>query len=554
MTALAGFWSFDGRPDVDRRCAEMLAAQSIYGPHGAAQSDLAGISVGRTLFRVLPEDVFDRQPLSGGDGRFTLVGDIRVDNRDELSGELGLKGQFADADVALAGWERWRENVLDRLAGDFAFAVFDSAERKLVLARDHAGQRPLHYHIGRDFFAFASMPKGLHRLPEIPRAPDEQRLTELIALIPEAGTRTYFKDICRVEPGSLTTVTRDGVTSRRYWNPQRRELRLANTDAYAEGLLHHFDIAVRDRLRGSGDAIGSHLSAGFDSSAVTTSAAAEMAKHNGKVVAFTSVPREGFDGKVPRLRTGNEGPIAAKTVAMYPNIEHVLIRPEDRTPLDRLDYSFFVFERPMLNLCNMVWSHGISDAAKARDLRVMLTGQMGNMTISYDGSTSLPTMMMKGQIVRWLRESIGLVRNGHLRILGVLNQTFGPHMPLPVWRAINRVFRGTSSDVTAYTAIRRTRFKELGLEQIAKARGLDTDYRPRTDSFESRLWVLNRVDLGTVNKGHLGGWGFDQRDPTCDRRLFEFCLSIPDEQFLRGGHTKALARHAFWPDGYFVPA
>ena len=546
MSALAGIWNFDGRPDADRACADMLAAQAIYGPHDEAQSDLGAISLGRRLFRILPEDIHDQQPVSGGAGRFTLAADIRLDNRDELIAALQVPEarNLADSAILMAAWERWGEATFDRLVGDYAFALFDKTEQKLVLARDPLGMRPLHYHRGKTFFAFASMPKGLHRLPEIPRLPDEEHVAEQLALLPEGGSQSYFKNVERVQAGHFVSVTTAGLSSQRHWNPQRKTLKLANAEEYAEAMRHHFDAAVRSCLRGAGDAVGSHLSSGFDSSAVATAAAIQMAPR-GKVVAFTSVPREGFKGKTPRLRHGDEGPIAALTAAKYPNIEHVLIRTLGRSPLDGLDRNFFLYERPLLNLCNGVWLHAINDAAKARKLNVVLTGQMGNMSISYDGLTLLPQLVANGRFLHWTREGATLVRSGHMRIRNVMAQSFGPYMPLPMWKAINRVFRGVTSGIETYSAIRPERIRDLDLPAKARARGLDLDYRPRKDGFEARLWVLNRVDMGNYNKGTLAGWGFDQRDPTADRRLLEFCLSVPEEQFLAGGQTKALARRAF---------
>ena len=84
MTALAGLWRFDGRPDAAAGCARMLAAQRPYGPHHGAHWSKSDVALGRQLMRVLPEDDFDRQPLIGGGGRYVLVADVRLDNRDEL--------------------------------------------------------------------------------------------------------------------------------------------------------------------------------------------------------------------------------------------------------------------------------------------------------------------------------------------------------------------------------------------------------------------------------------------------------------------------------------
>ena len=143
---------------------------------------------------MLPEDSFDFQPLHGADDRLVLVADVRLDNRDELAPALGIAAsrarQLCDAALLLACLERWSEAALDRLVGDFAFALWDGRTKKLMLARDFLGQRPLYYHQGKDFFAFASMARGLHALPSILRQPDEQALAEFVTLIPQHGPRS----------------------------------------------------------------------------------------------------------------------------------------------------------------------------------------------------------------------------------------------------------------------------------------------------------------------------------------------------------------------------
>jgi asparagine synthase (glutamine-hydrolysing) len=549
MSALAGIWNFDGNPGAGEACARMLAAQAIYGPHDNTQWNAGAIALGRRLFRTLPEDAYDRQPLSGGGGRYTLVADLRLDNRDDLIRDLQIPPErartLADAAILLAAWERWQEACFEHLVGDYAFALWDESENRLVLARDALGQRPLHYHRRKNFLAFASMPKGLHAVAEIPRAPDEERIAEFLALLPESGSQSFFKDIERVEAGHFAVITAGGVTARRHWEPRRRTIRLGGAEDYAEGLRHHLDEAVRARLRGSNGVVGAHLSSGFDSSAVTTSAARILAPSGGKVVAFTSVPRQGYDGPSPPHRIGDEGPIAAKTAALYPNIEHVLIRTNGRSPLDSLDRNFFLYDRPMLNLCNNVWVDAINDAARERKLNVMLSGQFGNMSISYDGTMLLPRLMRRGQWIRWFRESSGAVRRRNMRWRGVLVATFGPYMPLPMWIWVNKVFSDRNVGVETYSAIRAERLAQLDLPARARALSLDLSYRPRKDGFESRLWVLRRVDLGNYNKGVLGGWGIDPRDPTADIRLIEFCLAVPEEQYFVNGEAKALARRAF---------
>jgi asparagine synthase (glutamine-hydrolysing) len=544
MTALAGMWRLDGNPDAAEACGRMLTAQRIYGPDDGAQWSDGPVALGRRLARLLPEDVYDGQPLHSAAGYVVLVADVRLDNREELCAALNLQGeeagQLSDADILLAAYGRWAEDCVDRLVGDFALAVWDKLARRLLLARDPLGARPLHYHCGARLFAFASMPKGLYALAEIPRQPDEDFLAwEMIAA--PLGSRTCFKDIERVEPGHIAIVTRDGVSARRFWKPERKTLALRNADAYAEACREQLDIAVRCRLRGAND-VATHLSAGFDSSAVTATAARLLAAAGGRVTAFTAVPRENYDLPLPPGRIGDEGPLAALTAAMYPNLEHVLVRTGDRSPLDLVDRYFFLFERPVPNLCNMIWVSAINDAARDRKLKVLLSASIGNLTVSYTGLALLPELLRSARLLELSRQLGMLVRHGGLRWRGAMAAAFAPFLPPWLWSWISRRFRHTDLNPRVWTAIHPDRLSQI--QQAAGRLHRDLSYRPARDGFAERLSMLSRIDSGNYRKGMLAGWGLDHRDPMADRRLIEFCLAVPTDQFLRDGIQRSLARRA----------
>jgi asparagine synthase (glutamine-hydrolysing) len=546
MTAIAGYWSFDQRPDAAAQCERMLKSLQIYGPQAPAVASDGAIALGQRLFGIAPEDRRRRSVASGGGGAILLVADARLDNREELCDALGIAAAegrgLTDPAILLRALERWDESAVERLLGDFAFAFWDSRRQRLLLARDFMGQQPLHY-VRRDgFFAFASMPKGLHALPEIESAPDREAVASFLALIPEDGSETFFKGIEKVRAGEIVTVTRDALRTTRWWQPAIEPLRLKRTEDYAEALRGHFDRAVAARLRGADSAVGAHLSGGLDSSAVAATAARLMAEKGGRVTAFTGTPREGYDGSAVRNAFTDESPYAAEVAAMYPNIEHVIVR-NGGSPFADLDRLFFIYERPVLNLCNSVWMHRIMNDARDRGLRILLSGSRGNMSFSYDGMPFLTQLLSSGRLLRLARESLALVRNG-TRVGTVAAQTIGPFIPVPLWQAISRI-RGKGRKLTDYTAISPGAAEAFRLAERAAERGLDFSYRPRRDPLETRLWALRRVDTGNYNKGHLAGWGIDVRDPTADRRLVEFCLAVPPDQYLRGGIRRALARTAF---------
>src|SRR5262249_35912133 len=156
----------------------------------------------------------------------------------------------------------------------------------------------------------------------------------------------------------------------------------------------------------------------------------------------------------------------------------------------------------------------------------------------------LPELVRSGRWLRWWRESRALVAPRRMRWRGVLANTFGPWCPAALWFWLNKVVNGYVPRIGDYTAIHPCRAAELDLPARAKARDLDLVYRPRKDGVSLRLGALQSVDRGNYNKGFLGGWQIDYRDPTADVRLLEFCLAVPTEQFLQDGMQRALARRA----------
>lgn len=544
MTALAGFLSFGGGPGPREACARMLAAQRMFAPDGSDIWAEGPVALGRGLFRILDEDRFDRQPLTGGGGRFRLVADLRLDDRaalvDALDIDPGAAASLADSALLLAAWERWGEASLDRLYGDYAFALWDAAERRLFLARDGLGAKPLHYHRAGGFLAFASMPKGLHALPEIERAPDEERVSEFLATFPEHGPRSFFAGVSRVEAGQLVTVEADGrITARRHWQPRPEPLRLPHWRDYAEGLAEQLDRAVASRLRGAGSRVGAHLSAGLDSSAVATSAARQFP---GTVVAFTAIPRLGWDGPVPAGMITDEGAHAARTAAAYPNIEHVRVPPDGRPLIDELDRDFFLFDRPVVNPGNQRWMNAINEAARARGVSVLLTAAMGNLTFSYLGTEGLAELVGRGRWLAAARHMHAMQRKARPGWLRMAGWALGPWLPERLWIAASGLAGSSKRNDGSYTALSPERRDALDIEARARALGFTASFRPRADSRALRLWALRRVDLGNHNKGVLGGWGIDLRDPAADRRLVELCLSFPPEAWLADGRPRALAR------------
>lgn len=533
MTAIAGIWSFDGSPERAAVCSRMLDALADYGRDGCSIATAGDAAVGRCLSCILPEDRFDSQPVTGASGCM-VVADARLDNRDELISALGFfaerSSRAADSAILAEVLEQWGTDGLNRVAGEFAFAFWNPREHRLILGRDPFGRRPLYFHRGRSFFAFAGMPSGLHAIPEVPCAPDLERIAHLLALAP--SSRGFFEGIERVEPGHFVVVTREGEKRQRYWDPPRRYLRLKHSADYAEALREALEVSVKACLRGSGD-VASHLSGGLDSSSVTLTAARLQQERGWSVAAFTSAPRAGYES---RGKFADESLHAAAVAALYPNIDHVIVRGNRVSPLLDLDRNFIAYQKPLFNLCNSVWLHAIGDAVEQRGIRVLLTGAAGNATISYAGREAFAELLRKGSLRTWWREASAMTSRGYGGWRSVLGPTFAPFLPD---RLLSLLDGGGFSDtfVPPAAAIRADlahRFAALRRE----------NNRLSADTWTHRIRWLRKEDSGNENKAMLARNGVERRDPTADRRLVEFCLSVPGEQYLQDGVPRSLLRRA----------
>ena len=545
MSAIAGLIRLD-EASVDRTA--VVRMMGLIAPAGADAQHAwfgSGAGLAHALLRITPEDVLERQPLVDAASGDVLLFDGRIDNREDLARELSVSmaelARLSDSDLVLRACLRWDVAAVEHLVGDFAMAVWQPARRRLWMARDPLGHRPLFWHRQDGFFAFASMPKALFAVPGVPRALCEERLAVHLALLPQRGPETFFKDVFRVEPASLMVLHEGRITSRRYHRFDHvQELVLPRDDDYVEALREQLDRAVGARLRVNGP-IAAQLSSGFDSSTIVATAARLLAQRNQGLIAYTALPREGFAGAVPRGRHADESAGAQALAKRFSNIEHVLVRSTDGTLMGDLRSRTESLDRPSFNPCNMPWWNAILADAQSRGVKSLLQGQMGNMTISYDGMPGLGALVGSGHWLQWWREA-GAVRRVQKRGWpGLALQSFGPFVPRPLWMLLEAL-RRNSRKLTDYTALNPSFVDRMKIQDRARGLGWDLSYRPWADGRRMRIAVLERQDPTEIYLQANTDAGLDLREPLSDVRLIAFCLSVPDRQYLHEGENRWLLR------------
>ena len=271
------------RPAVPsmRNLKAMTDAQRHRGPDGEGFHGEPHLGFGHRRLAIV-DLAGGAQPMATEDGTLVVTFNGEIYNHEMLRRELEARGHVfrsrSDTEVLLHGWREWGLEMPTRLVGMFAFALWDRGTRRLLLARDPLGEKPLHYAWLQDgSFAFASEIGGLTVLPQLPRRLDPVALDDFLALGYVPDPATIHAAIRRLPPGHLMLLRlgEAKATQQRYWAPPR--VAITGASDATEVLRQRLDAAVRARMMADVP-LGSFLSGGIDSGAVTSLAAMAAAQ------------------------------------------------------------------------------------------------------------------------------------------------------------------------------------------------------------------------------------------------------------------------------------
>ncbi len=561
MSGLFGVVHLDGRPvegaDLDR----MSLALAHHGADGVAIRVSGPVGLGQRSRWFTPEDRLDRPALRSADGSRLLVADVRIDNRRELLADLegqtdrggGIPGETAqggDAGLLLAAFDRWGEECVDHVVGVYAFALWDERERRLFLARSPIVAPALFYHEAPGLLAFATMPSGLLALPFVPRALNEAKLASVLAERGGVRDETLYRGILSLPTGHVLAAGPEGLKRRCFWQPDpKREIRFARDEEYVEAFRELFERVVSDHLR-SASPVGAMMSGGLDSSAVSVTAARLLEKRGERLATFTEVPLEEFRGPVPEGRYADETPYVRAIAGTCRGLDLNLVRAEGRTFLDDADRLCRHLEHPFRNTSNRVWLEAILSAARDRGIAVLLDGMQGNLTLSWDGGGLLPGLLWRGRWGQAVREATAMARRGTARspLQALVGRGLMPLLPEPVRRGVDRLRGrspcGNTDSWRIYSAINPSFAVANGVTALASKESHACRFGPPPDTREIRCRALAGQDGGPYLSAFRSCFGIDLRSPTADVRIAEFCLALPEDQFLFDGVPRSLIRRA----------
>lgn len=542
MSAIAGIIAVGG--DLDQRhIAAMADALSIYGSSRVAIGRLPGAHFATCLRYATPEDIFDTQPLYNREGGLLVIFDGRIDNREDLAAMLAISPAdlaiMADSQLMFEFIQLKGIQAIAQVVGDFVLACYFARERQLVVARDAMGARPLYWSHSNDKLVFSSMPKGLLAVPGSQYGLNEQGLYDFLCVKQGGQAANLFQGMNILPPGTLLQFSAGTVKVTPFFEFDCAFERSSHSsEADLEQLSELMAQATRARLRTTGD-VASQLSSGLDSAIVTAFAAQALHDQGKKLHALTATPVAGQDLTLPRGWYADEGPGARAISNNLQGVTHHLVSESAGKLSNVLAKEIELLNAPVLFPCNLTWHAQLRRLAIENSCTLMLNGNRGNLTISYDGADILSAFLGDLRLQEWSSEAAAW--GARLRWQSILNLSLGPHFP----RA-----RMLLSQLRGHPGLRATAQFPIG-EEFAQhmapfnlkpqsamsnlARNSSESRRRRVDAVKG--WESAHYDMAD------NACGIDVRDPTADRRVVEYCLSLPLSAFCKAGNTRQTGRH-----------
>jgi len=548
MCGIAGYAGCHRPELLEAMCASMVHR----GPDdsGIWHDAEAGVGLGHRRLSIIDLSPAGHQPMPGRDGRSWIAYNGELYNFPEHRERLQKAGypfrSRSDTEVLLALYEERGLDFLDELNGIFAFALWDARQRRLVLARDHAGIKPLYYWRSGGRLYFASELKALLAIPEIPRKLHLPSLADYLTFLWVPGEHTLLEGVMKLEPGHRL-VWQDGDVDLRRWFHIAYEPEEGVPASEWIEQVHDTFMRVTRRQMVSDVPLGAFLSGGLDSSGIV--AAMRQAFPDREITSYTvrfdpgDMAREqGVDDYPYASRVARALDVRLKSILIEPNVIDLL--PRMVYHLDEADADPAVFP-----------SYLISKLAREDGTTVLLSGTGGDEV--FFGYRSHQAYKLYERY-RWLGEppfswAAALAQRAGAGLFGAQNRTarrlekfrrgldkdgLERHMALAEWSSARTRAAIFTPDVAAQSssagppACMRRYFEEF------RGKGaLNCHSHLLIETF------LAAHNFNYTDKSSMAV-SLETRVPFMDLELMRLCARIPERYKLHGNQTKWVLKRA----------
>ena len=535
MCGIAGVIAAEPALPIDegplREAARLLRHR---GPDGSNVWSEPGVGLSHTRLAII-DRARGEQPMFSQDGRYVVVFNGEIYNHQDLRRDLESHGYRlvtrCDTEVLLYLYDWLGEDMVDRLRGMFAFAVFDRVERRALIVRDRFGKKPLYYADAGGALRFASTLDAMRAL--LPTSPDLDvgAIAQYLVLQYVPSPLSPYVGVRKLPPGHLATWSDGALSVRPYWQPPPRTVGAQAVDRHeaAERVRELIGEAVRIRLE-SEVPLGVFLSGGLDSSTVV----AEMASAGIQAKTYSV----GF-----RHASFDETRYSRLIAETFGSDHHELEADQDAEAMFR-DFVTY-YDEPFADSSALA-TLAVARAA-AEHVTVILTGDGGDEM--FGGYLRYAAFRRAGRIRRALGPLAPLAGSavaGGGRALGRRGLTAGGRFVRRPWEGYrDRLFHFGPGDLAG---ILRPEVM-AGIDPYAASAGLDSLWARRPPSASTLLWVDEQTylpdDLLTKMDRATMAHSLEARSPLLDHVLAELCAELPENLLFDGLVGKSILREAY---------
>ncbi len=546
-----------GMNQVDRQLIKKMT--SIISHRGPDQDGIFvddNVSLGHRRLSIIDLSERGRQPMHNENEDVWIVFNGEIYNHQEIRKKLEGKGHRyasrSDTETIIHGYEEYGENIVEQMNGDFAFCVYDSKQKKLFLARDRLGVKPLYYYYDKEtkLFVFASEIKAILEHPEIPRAVHLGSLHQYLTYRYVFSQQTILQHIYRLPPAHtlMFDLKNNTLSIRKYWDIDSSPANILNCSE-TEHIARYRDLLVKstERRLMSDVPLGVYLSGGMDSSSIVAALSHVKKAHQDTepIRSFSIGFSEGIS-ELPYARA-----IAEK---FKTNHTEIMMESDAAKLLPNLVYHM---DEPVADPAQLP-TYVLSQRTKKNGVTVVLTGDGGDETLAGYEQVKFIKLV---QPLRFVPKS--------LRILGVrLAMNTAPAAlkdklfkyasklgSIATERAVS-MMENISSVSQMYKTI-------TGLFSDDEIHQLSTQQLPEADHVLPYLPpashnVVNRVltfETKALLPEHMlmksdkmcMAWGIEGRVPLLDHELVEYTYQMPPHLKLHGLTEKYALKKAMQP-------
>lgn len=544
MCGICGIFEFERREDVSRDAVHRMNETMRHrGPDDEGIHVGPGIGLGHRRLSII-DLAGGHQPMCNEDGTIWVLLNGEIYNYPELRHELIQRGHRfssrSDTEAIVHLYEEYGEDSVARLRGMFAIALWDSRQRKLLLARDRVGKKPLFYSANDKRILFGSELKALLAADALPRDIDHQAVCDYFTFGYVPTPKTIYRAARKVRPGHYLVASASGLREVRYWDLSFGNLQQKSEEEWCDLLRHEICEATRIRLM-SDVPLGAFLSGGVDSSSIV----AMMSHLMKRAVTTCSI---GFE-----VERYNEVEFARLVAGKFATDHHEqVVKPNAIEILDKLAWHY---DEPFAD-SSAIPTYYVSKMAREH-VTVALGGDGGDESFAGYRRYALDHFenQLRRVVPRWMRRSV----------FGPLGRWY----PALAWAP--RVFRGKATfqslsrdplegyanSISIFRPDDKARLFTADFRQsLGGYDSLDVlrehYHRAETDDLLSRIQyvdiktyltddILTKVDRASM------AVSLEVRAPLLDHHLMEKVASIPSSLKLRGRTGKYIFKKAMEP-------